>query len=219
MHVVCGYCQKSIDFQRWPFQNGRLAAILDFFGFGTVTLVSLWISSHWHITCVYGKKPINFQQCHFQNNRLAAILDFSVAGLCSWHGFRCVTRVCCGISISNFISMMFVVRGKSLWILRYVTYKMTAWRSNRIFQFPDSNFSSALNIKSKLQLQITFVYWNKPIDFQQYHCLNGRLVAILDFSVSRLNSWYGFRGVTRVCFGISISNSSACCLWPWTKAY
>ena len=42
-----------------------------------------------------------------------------------------------------------------------------------------------------------------PIDFQLPHFLNGCLVAILDFSVSR---WPGFGSVTQVCFGISVSN-------------
>ena len=42
-----------------------------------------------------------------------------------------------------------------------------------------------------------------PIDFQLPQFLNGCLVAILDFSVSR---WPGFGSVAQVCFGISVSN-------------
>ena len=45
MHVDGGHGQKPIDFQRCHFQNGRLAAILDFFGFRTLTLLWLWIST------------------------------------------------------------------------------------------------------------------------------------------------------------------------------
>ena len=43
---------------------------------------------------------------------MAAILDFSVFGLCRWQGFRDVSQVCFGISISNFICMLMVVIGK-----------------------------------------------------------------------------------------------------------
>ena len=120
--------------------------------------LNIMFKLHWHITCVYGKKPIDFQQCHFQNGRLAAILDFSVSGCCSWFGFRSVTQVCFGISISNFICMLFVAMGQSLLIFSDVTFKMAAWWPYWIFQFPDSKFSLALNIKSKLQEHITCVY-------------------------------------------------------------
>ena len=47
------------------------------------------------------------------------------------------------------------------------------------------------------------IHRQKPIDFQRGHFQNGRLVAILDFSVS---GWHGFGSVTQVCFGISVSN-------------
>ena len=106
---------------------------------------------HWHITCVYGKKSIDFQWCHFQNGRLAAILDFSVSGLYSWHGFWSVTLDCYGISISNFICVLFVAMGKSLLIFSCIIFKMAAWQPYWIFQFPDSNFSLESNIKSKPQ--------------------------------------------------------------------
>ena len=48
------------------------------------------------------------------------------------------------------------------------------------------NFNLALNIKSKLQWDITCVYGKEPNDFQQRHFQNGCLAAILDFSVSGL---------------------------------
>ena len=79
-------------------------------------------------SCRVKRKPpfcsIDFQQRHFQNGRLAAILDFSVSGLCRWQGFRYVSQVCFGISISNFICMLMVVIGKSLLIFSEVTLKM-----------------------------------------------------------------------------------------------
>ena len=78
-------------------------------------------------------RSLFFLQCHFQNSRLAAILHFLVSGLGSWHGFRSVTRVCFGISISNFICMLFVAMDKSLLNFRYVTVKMAAWRPYMIF--------------------------------------------------------------------------------------
>ena len=104
-----------------------------------------------NITCVYGKEPIDFQQCHFQNGRLAGILDFAISGLCRWHAFWSVTRACFGISISNFMCMLFVSMGRSLLIFRDVPFKMAAWWPYLPFRFPDSNFCLALNIKSKLQ--------------------------------------------------------------------
>ena len=126
--------------------------------------------------------------------------------ICRRHGFRSVTQVCFEILVLNFICMLFVAMGWTLSIVSDVTYKMAAWWSYWIFRFPDSNFSLALNIGSKLIWHITCVYRKKSIDFQQCHFKNGRLVAIFDFSISGLSSWHGFWSVTRDCFGISISN-------------
>ena len=56
--------------------------------------------------------------------------------VCRRHGFRSVTQVCFGISISNFISMFFVAMDRSLFIFSDVTFKMTAWQPYWIFQFP-----------------------------------------------------------------------------------
>ena len=61
------------------------------------------------------------------------ILDFSVSGLCRWHGFRSVSQVCFGISISNFIWLLMVAIGSSLLIFSDVTFKMAAWRPYWIF--------------------------------------------------------------------------------------
>ena len=75
-----------------------------------------------------------------------------------WQGFRDVSQVCFGISIPNFICMLVVVIGKSLLIFSEVTFKMAAWWPYWIFWFPDSNFSFALNINSKLKWYNTYVY-------------------------------------------------------------
>ena len=91
---------------------------------------------------------------------------------------------------------------RSLLIFINFNFKMAARQPCWIFWFPDSNFSLALNITSKLQRHNTHVYGSEPIDFQWPHFLNGCLVAILDFSVSE---WHGFSSVTQVCFGISVS--------------
>ena len=157
-----------------------------------------------HNTYVFRLEPIDFQQRHFQNGRLVAILNFSVSGLCRWHGFRSISQVCFGISISNFICMLVLVIGNSLLIFNDVTFKMAAWWPYWIFWFPDSNFSLALNINSKHQWQKYLYIWVIAyIDFQWPHFLNGCLVPILDFSVS---GWHGFSSLTQICFGISVSN-------------
>ena len=103
-----------------------------------------------HHTYVYGLEPIDFQLCHFQNGRLAAIFGFSVSGLSKQHGFRSVSQVCFGISISNLICILMMVIGRSLLIFMDVTFRMAAWQPFWIFLFPDSNFSLALNMNSKL---------------------------------------------------------------------
>ena len=78
--------------------------------------------------------------------------------VCRRHGFRSISQVCFGISISNFICMLMVAIGRSLLIFSDVTFKMAAWQPYWIFWFPDSNFTSALNINFKLQRHNTYVY-------------------------------------------------------------
>ena len=77
---------------------------------------------------------------------------------CRRHGFRSISQVCFGISISNFICILMVAIGRSLLIFSDDTYKMAAWRPYWIFWFPDSNFTLALNINFKLQRHNTYVY-------------------------------------------------------------
>ena len=109
-----------------------------------------------HVDGGHRQKPIDFQRRHFQNGRLAAILDFTVSALRRWHGFQSVSQVCFGISISNVKCILMVVIGRSLLIFSDVTFKMAAWWPYWIFWFPDSNFSLALNINSKLKWHNTY---------------------------------------------------------------
>ena len=78
--------------------------------------------------------------------------------VCRRHGFRSISQVSFGISISNFICMLMVAIGRSLLIFSDVTFKMAAFRPFWIFWFPDSNFTLALNINFKLQRHNTYVY-------------------------------------------------------------
>ena len=78
-----------------------------------------------------------------------AILDF--------FGFQALTLVWLWISTPNFSCTMLMYMSKSLLIFSDVNFKMAAWRPYWIFWFPDSNFSSALNINSKLQ-------WHSTVD-------------------------------------------------------
>ena len=78
--------------------------------------------------------------------------------VCRRHGFRSISLVCFGISISNFICMLMVAIGRSLLIFSNVTFKMAVWWPYWIFWFPDSNFTLALNIIFKLQRHNTYVY-------------------------------------------------------------
>ena len=78
--------------------------------------------------------------------------------VCRRHGFRSISQVCFGISISNFICILMVAIGRSLLIFSDVTFKMAAWRPYWIFWFPDSNLTLTLNINFKLQWHNTYVY-------------------------------------------------------------
>ena len=55
--------------------------------------------------------------------------------VCRRHGFRSISQVCFGMSISNFICMLMVAIGRSLSIFSDVTFKMAAWRPYWIFWF------------------------------------------------------------------------------------
>ena len=105
---------------------------------------------------------ININYTPAQRSWRGGILDSPCPSVrpsvCRRHGFRSISQVCFGISISNFICMLMVAIGRSLLIFSDVTFKMAAWRPYWIFWFPDSNFTSALNINFKLQRRNTYVY-------------------------------------------------------------
>ena len=61
--------------------------------------------------------------------------------VCRRHGFRSISQVCFGMSISNFICMLMVAIGRSLLIFSDVTFKMAAWRPYWIFIPPVSEGS------------------------------------------------------------------------------
>ena len=126
MHVGGGHRQKPIDFQWRHFQNGRLAAILDcfvsrlelYFGFEYQLQTSgahylcIWEEAYWCSATSFSKWPPGGH------------IGFFVSRLCRWHGFRSVSQVCFGISISNFICVLTVVIGSSLLTFSYVIFKM-----------------------------------------------------------------------------------------------
>ena len=56
--------------------------------------------------------------------------------VCRQHGFRSISQVSFGISISNFICMLMVAIGRSLLIFSDVTFRMAAWQPYWIFGFP-----------------------------------------------------------------------------------
>ena len=69
--------------------------------------------------------------------------------VCRWHGFRSISQVCFGISISNFICMLMVVIGKSLLIFSEVTFKMAAWWPYWIFWFPGFEYQLQTGISMR----------------------------------------------------------------------
>ena len=91
---------------------------------------------------------------------LAEAYWFSVMLLSKWPpgshigflGFQTLTLVWLWISTPNFSGT--ILMGRSLLIISDVNFKMAAWWPYWIFWFPDSNFSLALNINSKLQWQV-----------------------------------------------------------------
>ena len=101
-----------------------------FFGFKTLTLLWLWISTsnfRGTILMYMARSLLIFSNVILQNGRLAAILDFSFLDSVGGMVFRSVSQICFGISISNFICVLMVVKGRSLLTLSDVPFKMAAW--------------------------------------------------------------------------------------------
>ena len=131
MHVDGGHRQKPIDFQWGQIQNGRLVAIFDFFGFQTLTLVWLWISTpnlRGTILMYMCRSLLIFSNVNF---KMAARQPY-------WNlGFRTLTLVWIWISTANLSGTILIYMGRSLLIFSDVTFKMAAWRPYWIFLFPE----------------------------------------------------------------------------------
>ena len=128
--------------------------------------VQLTIFQHWFRWWLGADQATSHYYTPAQRSWRGGILDSPCPSVCPSvrpsvcrrHGFRSISQVCFGISISNFICMLMMAIGRSLLIFSDVTFKMAAWRPYWIFLFPDSNFTSALNINFKLQQHNTYVY-------------------------------------------------------------
>ena len=116
-----------------------------------------WMPITWTVKLIFIILPPNEIGGGYTGFTLSVRLSVRPS-VCRWHGFRSITQVCFGISISNFICILMVAISRSLLIFSDVTFKMAAWRPYWIFWFPDSNFTSALNINFKLQRHNTYVY-------------------------------------------------------------
>ena len=167
--VACNVCSKN---QKIVWNFG------EFFEFLSLTFIFFWLgiqydSVVWVIMRRWGvSSERRRSSCSIgsytpaQRSWRGGILDSPCPSVCPSvrpsvcrrHGFRSISQVCFGISISNFICMLMVAIGRSLLIFSDVTFKMAAWRPYWIFWFPDSNFTSALNINFKLQRHNTYVY-------------------------------------------------------------
>ena len=122
--------------------------------------------------------PINIKDrfCIFFTICRTWLVRLSVRpSVCRRHGFRSISQVCFGISISNFICMLMVAIGRSLLIFSNVTFKMAAWRPYWIFWFPDSNFTLALNINFEYQTSAAqylciwvVAYWFSATSFSKW---------------------------------------------------
>ena len=108
-----------------------------------------------HVDGGHRQKPIDFQWSHFQNGRLAAILDFL--------GFRTLTLLWLWISTPNLSSTILMYLCRSLLIFSSVNFKMATRQPYWILWFPDSNFSLALNINSKLKWHNTYIYMDRSL--------------------------------------------------------
>ena len=150
MHVDDGHRQKPIDFQRRHFQNGHLAAILDFwFPVPNFTLASnINFKLQWHNTSVYGQEPIDFQQRHFQ---------------IGFFGFQTLILVWPWISTPNLSGTILMYMCRSLLIFSNINFKMAAWRPYCFFCFRTLNlvwlWISTPNLSSTILIYI-YTGWN-----------------------------------------------------------
>ena len=126
-------------------------------------------------------------------------------GHIGFFGFQTLTVVWLWISTPNLSGTILMYMCRSLMIFSNVNFKMAARQPYWNFWFPDSNFSLALNINSKLQWQSTYVYgyrayWFSVTSFSKWLPAGHITSRFFGFWM------HGFGSVTQVCFGISVSN-------------
>ena len=97
------------------------------------------------------------------------ISKWQPGGHIGFFGFWTLSLVWLWISTPNFSGTVLIYMARSLLIFSGVNFKMAAWQPYWTFWFPDSNFSLALNMKSKFQWLNNCVYESEPIDFQLPH--------------------------------------------------
>ena len=140
------------------FQNCRIAPVLGFVvsglcwwhSFQSVTQVCFEISISNFICMAMGRSLFVFSNVTKSKWPPGGHLWFS--------GFRTITLIWLWISSPNFSDTSLVCMERSPSIFSNVTSKMASWGPSWFFWFPDSYFSLALNIKSKLECHITCVY-------------------------------------------------------------
>ena len=125
--------------------------------------------------------------------------------VCRRHGFRSITQVCFGISISMLYAYWLWLWTGAYWFSAMsITLNMAAWLSSWILWFPDSNFNLTLNIKFKLQWHIKCVYRKEPIKFQLCH-----------FPIWPPGGHFGFFGFrTLISSWLWVSNPNICNTLP-----
>ena len=113
----------------WSLSKWLPGGHIGFFGFQSLTFVWLWISTpnfSGTILMYMGRSLLIFSYIIFKMAAWRAMFDFSVFGHSGRHGFRSISQVCFGISISNFICMLMVVIDRSLLIFSDLAFKMAA---------------------------------------------------------------------------------------------
>ena len=138
---------------------------------------------HIHVGCGYGLTLIDFERCHFQNGSQIGIFVI-----------RALNLVWLWISSPSFTRTSPVCMGKAYW---FSTMPLSKWPSGgligffgiwtvQVACFPERYSSLLWNFNFKFHMHIVIGNGPKYIDFQRCHFQNGRLMAILDFSVSGL---------------------------------
>ena len=159
-HIICNICYDSMT-----MISVITNCIIKRFHCKSLDVECRWALLHLRLYIDYAPWIVSGQCIFFFNEVGGGYTGFTLSvrlsvcpSVCRRHGFRSISQVCFGISISNFICMLMVAIGRSLLIFSDVTFKMAAWRPYWIFWFPDSNFALALNINFKLQRHNTYVY-------------------------------------------------------------